>query len=150
MWIFVSSFAERALLTQGSLERHSSVQWEKAAHPRKNMDVIAPNTTSSWLAAKGLIQIGISGLEPLLHALMVRGDSVWLREGAHHVIRELVMGELRMYLDPVMKALEGVEPAVQVPVVAFNAHQSLTEAGVFNGSTEQEKEIKQKEGEENQ
>lgn len=89
-----------------------------------------------WLAAKGLIQIGMKGVEPLLHALMMRGDSVWLREGADHVIRDLVMGESGKYLGPVMEALEGVEPALQVPAAALTAREALTKAGLFNAHEE--------------
>jgi HEAT repeat protein len=45
------------------------------------------------VAAKGLIQMGTAGLPPpFLRALMMRKDSLLLREGAHRVIRELVGG----------------------------------------------------------
>jgi hypothetical protein len=71
------------------------------------------------------------GIESLLHALMTEIDLPRIREGAHHVIRELIKGELKEYLTPILSALEGVEPTIQVPWVAKTAHDKLTEAGVF-------------------
>jgi hypothetical protein len=47
------------------------------------------------------------------------------------VIRELIKGELKEYLAPVLSAIEGGEPTIQVPWVAKTAHEKLTEAGVF-------------------
>jgi uncharacterized protein (DUF302 family) len=84
-----------------------------------------------WLAAAGLIKMKAGGLEPLLHALMAEADLPRIQEGAHHVIRELIKGELKEYLTPVLSALEGVEPTIQVPWVARTAHEKLTEARVF-------------------
>ena len=84
-----------------------------------------------WLAAEGLIKIKKGGVEPLLHALMAQADLSRLREGAHHVIQELIKGELKEYLTPVLQAIEGVEPSTQVPWIARQAHEKLTEAGVF-------------------
>jgi uncharacterized protein (DUF302 family) len=84
-----------------------------------------------WLAAEGLIKMKAGGVEPLLHALMTELDLSRIRGGAHHVIRELIKGELKEYLTPVLAAIEGVEPAMQAPWVAKTAHEKLTEAGVF-------------------
>ena len=78
-----------------------------------------------WLAAIGLIGMNIKGLKPLLHALMEQGDSVLMREGAHHVIHDLTKGGLRKYLAPVLAALENVEPAMSVPQAAFHALEML-------------------------
>jgi uncharacterized protein (DUF302 family) len=84
-----------------------------------------------WLAAAGLIKMKTGGVEPLLHALMTEADLPRIREGAHHVIRELIKGELKEYLTPVLSAIEGGEPTIQVPWVAKTAHEKLTETGVF-------------------
>lgn len=78
-----------------------------------------------WLAAVGLIRMNIRGLKPLLHALMEHGDSVFIREGAHHVIHGLTKGELRRYLAPVLAALENVDPGMSVPRAAFHALEML-------------------------
>jgi HEAT repeat protein len=78
-----------------------------------------------WLAAIGLIGMNIKGLKPLLHALMEQGDSVFLRQGAHHVIHDLTKGELRRYLSTVLAALENVEPTMSVPQAAYHALEML-------------------------
>lgn len=84
-----------------------------------------------WLASAGLIKMKAGGVESLLHALMAEANLPLVREGAHHVIRELIKGELKVYLTPVLSAIEGVEPSIQVPWVARAAHEKLTEAGIF-------------------
>jgi HEAT repeat protein len=71
-----------------------------------------------WLAAEGLIKMNMKGLKPLLEALEHRGDSVLLREGAHHVFHDLAKGGLRKFLVPVLAALEALEPGDEVPWLA--------------------------------
>lgn len=71
-----------------------------------------------WLAAEGLIKMNIKALKPLLEALEHRGDSVLLREGAHHVFHDLAKGGLRKFLVPVLAALEALEPGEEVFRVA--------------------------------
>jgi hypothetical protein len=83
-----------------------------------------------WLAAKGLVAMNVKGLTSLFQALWERGDEVLLREGAHHVLHDLAKGELRKYLKPVLGALEGVEPAVQVPLAAYRALELMKAAGL--------------------
>jgi HEAT repeat protein len=78
-----------------------------------------------WLAAVALIRMNIRGLKPLFQAVMERGDSTLLREGAHHVIHDLSKGELRKYLLPVLVALEDVGSSIEVPHVAFQAMEKL-------------------------
>jgi hypothetical protein len=83
-----------------------------------------------WLAAEGVIGLGVSGLKPLLQALIDHGDSPLLLEGAHHVMHYMAKGGLRKYLGPVLASLEGVEPAVKAPVAAFHALEMLKEAKI--------------------
>lgn len=78
-----------------------------------------------WLAAIGLIGMNIKGLKPLLQALRKKGDSVLLREGAHHVIHDLAKGGLRKYLAPLKVVLEDIEPAVEVPQSAYKVLDML-------------------------
>ncbi|MGA2518900.1 MAG: HEAT repeat domain-containing protein [Thermodesulfobacteriota bacterium] len=73
-----------------------------------------------WLAAEGLIKMNIQGLKPLFEALEHRGDSVLLREGAHHVFHDLAKGGLRKFLVPVLAALEALEPGEEVLRVAHH------------------------------
>ena len=78
-----------------------------------------------WLAAIGLGGMNIKGLKPLLHALMEQGDSIWVREGAHHVMHDLAKGELRKYLAPVLVALENNDTVEEVRRTALHALEML-------------------------
>lgn len=83
-----------------------------------------------WMAAEGLITIGRDGLKPLLRTLGSRSNSVWLREGAHHVLNDLVNRGLldeatRQKVMPVIRALDDVEPAVEVQIAAHQASAAL-------------------------
>jgi hypothetical protein len=72
------------------------------------------------------------GLEPLLEALICDADSVWLREGAHHVLHAMhdngLEHEVCAIAEQVLCALEGPEPAVEVPGVAGSALEKLKKA----------------------
>ncbi len=81
-----------------------------------------------WLAAKGLIELNVKGLKPLLQALVDRPNSGFLRQGAHHVLHDLAKGELRIYLAPMLIALESVDSAVLVPTAAAHTVEELTKA----------------------
>jgi HEAT repeat protein len=122
-------------LTEALKSSHALVKWEAA---KALGEIGAPEAAPSlvkaleddqfdvrWLAAIGLIGMNIKGLKPLLHALMHRSDSVFLREGAHHVIHDLTKGELREYLAPVLAALENIELAAGCPQAAFHALEML-------------------------
>jgi hypothetical protein len=74
-----------------------------------------------WLAAEGLIKIGRKSIVPLLAALVEHPDSRWLREGVHHVFHDINRGSLSGILRPVLEALEGSEPSLEVPLVAKTA-----------------------------
>jgi HEAT repeat protein len=79
-----------------------------------------------WASMKALIALERAGLEVLLQALTKDFDSVWLREGAHHVLN--VLKKKRQLRQPsllVLQALEGVEPEVTVPWAAEAAWESL-------------------------
>jgi hypothetical protein len=79
-----------------------------------------------WLAAEGLITLGREGLVPLLEAVKQSSGSVRLREGAHHVLRSLVREDLyASIVTPVLAALEDIEPAIQLPLVAHAALRML-------------------------
>jgi HEAT repeat protein len=84
-----------------------------------------------WLAAEGLIKLGMDGLKALLQALIDHGNSALLLEGAHHVIHYMAKGGLREHLGPVLGSLEGVEPAVKAPIAAFHALEKLKQAKII-------------------
>ena len=125
-------------LIEALTDNRQGVRWEAAKALRDIADPAAAPTLVvaledrvfdvRWLAAKGLIAIESKSIVPLLKALIERSDSVWLRQGAHHVLKELVAGELEDILDPVVTALEGPDPAVEVPVLAEVALNMLRES----------------------
>jgi HEAT repeat protein len=79
-----------------------------------------------WLAAEGLIRIGHKAIVALLEALAKHSDSYWLRKGIHHVLHDMNKGKLRKVLRPVLVALEGPEPSLEVPLAARSALDALT------------------------
>ncbi len=76
-----------------------------------------------WIAAEGLIHIGKEAMKPLLNALIERPDSLWLREGAHHVLHDLRDRNLRQSTKPLVAALEE-NPSLDV---SFKAREVLDE-----------------------
>lgn len=79
-----------------------------------------------WLAAEALIALGPAGLSPLMEALWRQSDQPLLRHGAHHVLRGLARDhELPQPVKDVMHALEGIEPAVELPPLAYAALKHL-------------------------
>ncbi len=79
-----------------------------------------------WLAAEGLIRIGRRAVVPLLETLVKNSDLQWLREGIHHVLHDMNKGKIDQLLRPVIVALEGPEPSLEVPLVARAALDALT------------------------
>jgi HEAT repeat protein len=80
-----------------------------------------------WLAAEALIALRRDGLAPLCQALIRHSDSVWLREGAHHIARTLSKGRLHDVTSPLLSALEGADPALEVPLAAEAVFEQLRE-----------------------
>jgi HEAT repeat protein len=71
-----------------------------------------------WLAAEGLIHIGEKSVRPLLETVIKQPDSLWIREGAHHILHGLPENEFKDRIAPVLRALEDVEPSLEVAVAA--------------------------------
>ncbi|MCW5849826.1 MAG: HEAT repeat domain-containing protein [Anaerolineae bacterium] len=78
-----------------------------------------------WTAAEGLVALGKDGLIALLRAMMQERESVRRREAAHHVLRALADGDLGGIVRPVLAAIEGLEPALTVPLAAHAALHQL-------------------------
>ena len=83
-----------------------------------------------WMAAEGLIHLAEEGLVPLLEALRDRSDSVWLREGSHHVLhdviaRKLVDAKTSEIISPVLDALNHIEAETETHFAAKEALESL-------------------------
>ncbi|OGO42710.1 MAG: hypothetical protein A2137_01465 [Chloroflexi bacterium RBG_16_58_8] len=134
--------ARRALVAMGhpavgplikglSNEKHW-VRWEAAKALSQIGDAAAARALTKaledeefdvrWLAAEGLIAIGRKGLPYLLAALADHGDkSLWLRQGAHHVLHDIDRGKLDETLRPVMAAVGDAAPAHEVLQAAKKA-----------------------------
>ncbi len=79
-----------------------------------------------WLAADGLIAMGRDALPPLLEALKDDGASLWLREGAHHVLNMWAAEHgLHDPVTPVLTALESIQPDIDVPLAAKKALEKV-------------------------
>lgn len=82
-----------------------------------------------WLAAEALIAMGRDAIIPLLKALVRRSESVWLRQGAHHVLRTLYKSRPDPVLQPVLAALNEDLADLAVPIAAENALMRLEGVG---------------------
>ena len=86
-----------------------------------------------WLVAQGMITRGIlsetplEDLKPLFLAIMENSDSLWLVEGAHHVVHDIshVRKDIEGKLKPLLEALEDVEPSVEAPLIARTLLETL-------------------------
>jgi len=111
------------------------VRWEAAkAFTRLHAPEAAPALVTSlqdpdgdvrWLSAEALVALGRDGLPPVLEALIKEPDSIYLREGAYHVLRELNHGDLTPITQPVLNALQHYEPELVVPISAEQALAKL-------------------------
>jgi HEAT repeat protein len=79
-----------------------------------------------WLAAEALINMGHNSLEPLLKALVDHGDkSIWLRQGAHHVLHDIERGKFDTILKPVMSALDTSAASIEILYTAKKVLDTL-------------------------
>jgi len=78
-----------------------------------------------WIAAEGLVNIGREALFPLLHSLVNHPDSAVLRSGAHHVLSGLARKGFKEVVGPLLAALEGAEPEVEILGSAYSALDRL-------------------------
>jgi HEAT repeat protein len=78
-----------------------------------------------WLAAEGLISMGVAGLPPLLSALENHPEWVGLRDAAHHVLHTQTEEKQHQFLEPLLQALDAGEPNVTIIVLAAQAREAL-------------------------
>ncbi len=76
-----------------------------------------------WLAATGLIAIGREAVTPVLRLVISCANSTICRASGHHVLHDLAQQDedLAKMLAPVLAALDGVAPSVEVPLAAKTA-----------------------------
>lgn len=123
------------LLTEALTSSQTIVRWEAAKtltelHSRAAVpSLIAALEDESWdirwLAAEALIGIGRDSIRPLLEALTKDGPSVPLREGAHHVLREIGGGRFSEVTAPVLETLVHYDDGSAVPTAAEEALERL-------------------------
>lgn len=130
-------FGEDAVdaLTKALEDRKAQVRWEAAkalveiASPRAAAALVTALRDEEcgvrWLAAEALIALGPDSIKPLLQGIVDHSGSPFLREGAHHVLRELVDGPLTDLVTPVVTALRGPAPEDRAPVEAYGALQRI-------------------------
>lgn len=122
-------------LLTGVQNSNPQIQWESARVLAEIRDPSsAPglvealkdqNFVVRWVASEALATLQEDGLRPLLDALIKQSDSVWLRRGAHRVLHDLAHGKLASVTKPVLQALEGVQPNLEVPIAASKALDAL-------------------------
>jgi len=116
-------------------DQHDHVRWEAAKSLADIGDPAAAEAMVKsledrdagvrWLAAEGLIRMRRACLKALLHTLIERPDSVWLRDGARHVLHGLGKIGAADGMAPVLAALDGIEPSATVPGAARRALDTL-------------------------
>jgi HEAT repeat protein len=84
-----------------------------------------------WLAARALVALGREALEPVLLELEQGANDAWMRTGVHHVLHALLeKGAVENEeVEPVLEALENLEPRVEAPVAAYHALRRLRGEG---------------------
>jgi HEAT repeat protein len=82
-----------------------------------------------WLAARALINLGHDALVPLLQGLEGNSDSIWFRDGAHHVLLSLIRDGVADEAVPVLEALENIEPCIEAPIAAYHVLNDLRSRG---------------------
>ncbi|OGO65814.1 MAG: hypothetical protein A2030_04990 [Chloroflexi bacterium RBG_19FT_COMBO_50_10] len=84
------------------------------------------NAGVRWAASDALISLSQAAIPPLLEALTHDSDSIWLRQGAHHILHVMKdAGRLHQAEENVFEALEDVEPSVAVSWVAEKALEAI-------------------------
>ncbi|RPH36526.1 hypothetical protein EHM92_04360 [bacterium] len=79
------------------------------------------NRDVRWVATAGLMSSGEQALEPLLHELIIKSGSVWVREAGIRVIDSLLDERNREQRRPVLVALKSRAPIFEVPIAAYEA-----------------------------
>jgi HEAT repeat protein len=91
------------------------------------VDALGDNESGvRWTAVDALITLKERALIPLLERLMQQSESVVLRDSAHHLLKNTPWSEgLRQVIAPVLTALEGAAPVLEIPFAARSALAAL-------------------------
>ena len=78
-----------------------------------------------WIAAEGLINLGILSVEPLLKRLVEKSEAVFVLEGAHHVFIDLKKNKMLPDDFPIDKLLLALKDTDWVENIKSIAHELL-------------------------
>jgi HEAT repeat protein len=81
-----------------------------------------------WIAAEGLIKLGMKSVKPLLNILIEKSDSVFVLEGAHHIffdLREKGILPTEFPVAELLSALKSPEWIDGVKPLAYNILKNL-------------------------
>lgn len=82
-----------------------------------------------WLAAEALIAIGEAAIRPLLEGLIQFHNSIYMRQGAHHVLHAF---ERRELLTPsVQRVLDDLRSSQSIEPYPISARRALKEPALF-------------------
>jgi HEAT repeat protein len=81
-----------------------------------------------WEAVEALSALGYDGLAPLVAAIIQRPGSLALRNGAHHILHHIAAEGYYELLKPLMMAIEGAIPNVEIPAAARQLLAELSRA----------------------
>ena len=79
-------------------------------------------------AVEGLSAIGYDVLKPLTSAMIADPNSLPLRNGAHHILHHISEDGYYNLLKPLMQAIEGAIPNVEVPAAARKLQAELAKS----------------------
>jgi HEAT repeat protein len=80
------------------------------------------NSDIRWIASEGLIRVGRDSIVPLLQEAIEKGDSVFVLNGAHHVLKHLFTKEENKQFKELLHTLKSTnETALVAPVKAMEA-----------------------------
>ncbi|HTY38767.1 MAG TPA: HEAT repeat domain-containing protein [Bacteroidota bacterium] len=89
------------------------------------------NIEVRWLAAEALIALRARAVIPMLRALERSFNSLFMRQGAHHVLHALERERLlNSETLAVLDTLRYLEPQISVPLAARRALESIPDSGV--------------------
>jgi HEAT repeat protein len=124
-----------AALVKALKDRNQTVRWESAKalgqiRDPESIDALVDALRDRlfdvrWLAAEALTGIGDKAIGPILQAIVDYPESEEVREGAHHVLHDLVTSRYRDILKPVIASMEDITFTLDIPIEARKALKSM-------------------------
>ena len=77
-----------------------------------------PSGGVRWLAAEGLAALRETGLAAILEALVIYPETVYLRQGAHHILVRIAETTKDQAIDEMIRILNEPDAAYKIPLLA--------------------------------